>query len=128
MPIVYFDIAAIAITMTLLVAIFSKRLYRSNSSKAYIVMLVVLVLATIFDSFSCYPQFFSALALDIFTTLYHFFRNMLLMSYLFYVISLCDILPIIKKRKLLVTLVAIPILIVLGFIITNPFTHLITHN
>ena len=125
MPIVYFDIAAIAITMTLLVAIFSKRLYRSNSSKAYIVMLVVLVLATIFDSFSCYPQFFSALALDIFTTLYHFFRNMLLMSYLFYVISLCDILPIIKKRKLLVTLVAIPILIVLGFIITNPFTHLI---
>lgn len=125
MSIVYFDIAAIAITVTLLVAIFSKRLYRSSSSKAYIVMLTVLIVATVFDALSCYPKFFSAEALDIITTLYHFFRNILLMSYLFYVISLCELGPILKKRKKYIFLVAIPILIVLGFIISNPFTHLI---
>ena len=125
MSIVYFDVAAIAITLTLLFATFAKKLYRSNSSKAYIVMLVILVITTVFDAFSCYPKFFSALALDIFTTLYHFFRNLLLLSYLCYVISLCELEPVIKKKKYWIFIIGIPIMIILGIIASNPFTHLI---
>ena len=78
-PIIFFDIAALLIVIFLLIGMFTKKLYRSSSSKAYIVMIVILGITTIFDSFSCFNRYFSVNALVIGTTFYHFFRNILLL-------------------------------------------------
>ena len=77
-PIIFFDIAALLIVIFLLFGMFSKKLYRSSSSKAYIIMIIILGITTIFDSFSCFNHYISIDALFIGTTFYHLFRNILL--------------------------------------------------
>ena len=124
-PIIFFDIAALLIVIFLLIGMFTKKLYRSSSSKAYIVMIVILGITTIFDSFSCFNRYFSVNALVIGTTFYHFFRNILLLFYLIYIISLCNLESVIKRKKYLLIFIFLPIAIILGLVVSNPMTKLI---
>ena len=124
-PIIFFDIAALLIVIFLLIGMFTKKLYRSSSSKAYIVIIVILGITTIFDSFSCFNRYFSVNALVIGTTFYHFFRNILLLFYLIYIISLCNLESLIKRKKYLLIIIFLPVAIILGLVVSNPITKLI---
>ena len=123
-PIIFFDIAALLIVIFLLFGMFSKKLYRSSSSKAYIIMIIILGITTIFDSFSCFNHYISIDALFVGTTFYHLFRNILLLFYLIYIISICNLEGVIKRKKYLLIFIFLPVAIILGLIISNPWTKL----
>ena len=121
-PIIYFDIAALLIAIFLLIGMFSKKLYRSSSSKAYIILIVILGITTIFDSLSCFNKYLSINALVVGTTFYHLFRNILLLYYLIYIISICNLESVIRRKKYLMIFIFLPITIILGLVISNPWT------
>ena len=125
MALVYFDIAAILISVIILIALLTKKLYKSNTSKVFLILTLLIAITTIFDAFSCYPNIFSKEVLEGATTGYHFCRNLLLLFYLIYVITLCGLETKIKKNKILLFIFLIPISIVLLIILFNPMTHLI---
>ena len=121
----YFDLSAISIVIALFVAVLIKKMYKNYSSKVYIAILAVLFITSLADVASCFPTILSGTFLNIATTLYHLFRNLLLVVYLLYVLSLCELERILKQRKHLIYIGIIPIAIIFLLILTNPLTHFI---
>ncbi len=119
----YFDLVAILITLALLASCLYKKMYINNSSKAYLIIISVLLIASIFDILSCFSNLFTIGWMTVITTGYHLFRNLLLVVYLIYVISLCEMERVIKRNKLVLILGLIPIIVVFTLILTNFFHH-----
>ena len=121
----YFDLAAIFIVIALIVAVLIKKMYVNNSSKIYIILISVLLITSIFDAASCFPTVLNEATLNVATTFYHLFRNILLVVYLLYVLSICELERILIQKKYLIIIGLIPIVFIFLLIITNPFTHFI---
>ncbi len=118
-----FDGAALMIIIALFVAALSKRMYKNKSSKVYMILLVAMTITTICDAISCFSPMLNYSALMFFTTLYHLFRNSLLVIYLIYVISLCELERRLKRKKWLIILFLIPFLFVVTIILLNLYNH-----
>ena len=53
---VYFDFAALVLVLFLFFAIITKKLYRTNTSKAFIVLASFLLLTIVFDIVFCFNK------------------------------------------------------------------------
>lgn len=126
------DIAALIIIFILIGSIIMKKLYKLKSSKIFLFIIFLTVITIIFDILSelffndQYPAtiFYKNLS-EVFNTLYYVFRNIMIVSFIIYLLSLTDSLDYYFKKPLYIILISLPILISLGFILTNPLHNLI---
>ncbi len=122
---IYFDLAALALVIFLFIAVLSKKIYRTNTSKAYILLIAFLFMAIVCDIISGFSKVFDITALRISMNFYYIFRNSILVTYLLYIIALCGLENILKKHKILLIIGCIPLIIILILIMLNPLTNMI---
>lgn len=113
----YFDMATILILIPIFVAIVTKKLYKSTSSKLFIATLICTFFAAIFDILCCYPKVISYETLWVATTFYFVFRTAMPLLYLIYIIVLTDSYGKIKKSIIKTTSLYLPYLV--GFILIS---------
>lgn len=130
--IIQLDIAAIIIMLLLIGSIIMKKLYTLGSSRIFVFIIIITMLTTIFDILSVvffnepYPleNVYKNIGIT-FNTLYYIFRNLMIFLFAIYLLQLTDSMKKILKSPLLSIILFLPIIIVIGLIISNPFTHLI---
>ena len=121
----YFDAAAIFVLLPIFIAVITKKLYKSNSSKVFIGVLVVIFVCAISDILSCFPNDLGMEATWTTTTLYFVTRAMLPLLYLIYLLVLTDCFNKIKNNKLFGVLLFTPYLAVFILSILSPTNGLI---
>ena len=122
---VYFDFAALVLVLFLFFAIITKKLYRTNTSKAFIVLASFLLLTIVFDIVFCFNKVLDIRTLRICTNLYFLFRNSFIAVYLIYIISLCGLEAYFRKKLWELIVVSIPLIIILVLVMLNPITNMI---
>ena len=111
----YFDMASVLILIPIFIAIVTKKLYKSTSSKLFIATLVCTFFAAIFDILCCFPKVISYPVLWVSTTMYFIFRTAMPLMYLIYIIVLTD--SYVKIKKSLVKSLSLYMPYVVGFIL-----------
>ena len=112
----YFDAAAIFVLLPIFIAVITKKLYKNNSSKVFIAILVDIFVCAVSDILSCFPNELGINAMWVSTTIYFITRSILPMLYLVYLLVLTDCFNKIKKYKIYGVLLFTPYLVV--FILT----------
>ena len=108
----YFDAAAIFVLLPIFVAIITKKLYKNNSSKVFILVLIVIFVCAVADILSCFPNELGTSAMWVSTTVYFITRSMLPLLYLIYLLVLTDCFNKIRKNKLFGILLFAPYFVV----------------
>jgi len=108
----YFDAAAIFVLLPIFIAVITKKLYKNNSSKVFIGVLVVIFICGVADILSCFPNEFGINAMWVTTTFYFVTRAMLPLLYLIYLLVLTDCFNKIRNNKIFGILLFTPYLVV----------------
>lgn len=126
--IVYFDYAAIAIVLVIIISCLFRKLTRGASNKQFLLFSFILLFSSIFGSL--------CLKVDnagpgnihqkyIFHTCYLLLHNLAPFQYLFYLIAITDVWHVVNSKKRYRSVVYIPIILPLVLIIVNIFTPVI---
>lgn len=120
--IVYFDIASFFLLTVILLSIFIKGIYRQKENKLFIALVLLCMLAALFDILASFPQYTTFKGIVALDTIYFILRVSIPLLYLLYLIHLTHvgfkINTIIKK-----VLICLPYLAIVGIIIANIFNN-----
>jgi len=122
--IIYFDFAAIAVNILVLTVIIIRKIYRGKVGFLLFWFNVISLLCTIFDLIGCISSS-GVVTLYITNTFYFLLRSMTGFMCGLFMIVMTENEQQIKNSKIYKVLFITPIVVALGFILTNPLTHLI---
>ena len=115
----YFDIASILVLLPIIVALFTKKLYKSASSKIFLALILSVILAAGFEIISCFPRNISVPLLWVSTMGYFTLRNLMPALYLLYILVITDDFSKLRKDKWKAFLLSIPYIITFVLILTT---------
>lgn len=116
----YLDAAAIFVLLIIMIANIARKMYFEKTSKIFLGIIIVCILAAIFDIISVYPKTIGITGLWISTTGYFIFRNLTSFVYILYIMSLTDSDREARTKRKFYMLLAIPYAIVFILIAINP--------
>ena len=130
--VISFDLASIFIMVLLIISIIIKKLYKSDSSKLFIVLIIISLFACIFDILSAHI-FNGSYKLTntiknlgvIFNTLYYLFRNLMILFFIIYIFELTDSFRLLFNNRYKLLLFFLPILISITLILINPINNIL---
>lgn len=128
MRIIYFDVCAIVLAMTVLAFIISKRYTKGRTNRLIFVLSVLFLFAALLDTFNSLfggyiPQSHDNAMIQLFSnTVFYIIRNLVVPAYILFVISYYSIWYKLKKLSPLTLSLLIPVIIIVGAVIFNVFT------
>ena len=129
MKILYFDVAAIVLQSILLLSLFSRKMVKGRDNTLFVLLLVQVILTTILDFWSeLYPTWIpvdeSNTALRwIMCFLYYLFRNFNPVLYQMFFFAVTDTWDILRKSRILQTLLITPYGISVIILFSNIFNN-----
>lgn len=124
--IIYFDIAALIVVLPLFVSLIIKKAYKTYSSKIFMVLMIDIALAAIFEILEYMKIFNSNVDFLFFCgEAYFVCRTLMPFLYLLFIFEITGSTFKIKNSKWKLNLFIFPYFILVGFILTNSFTHLL---
>lgn len=132
--IIHFDVAAVILLLILLYTVIARKMTKGVADKIFILLILVTlgsaaadIAAILLDGYAVSPKGTEALlpALYCSHTIYLLLHNFTTVLYLLFVVSLTDTWHLLKKHKILCSLILLPILAVTAIIAVNPFTDIL---
>lgn len=130
MKVLYFDIAAIAILIIIIITLIVRKMLSGRANRFLAFLLVIIFLTSIFDFWSeSYGVWLPAKESNqtLRTVLcygYFFLRNMTTPVYHMFICAVTDTWHIVRKSKRLQAVLMIPYIIICVTLLTNPFHHM----
>ncbi|MBQ9449003.1 MAG: EAL domain-containing protein [Acholeplasmatales bacterium] len=121
----YFDAAAELVVVLLLFSMFVKKIYKTQSSKIFIGILICCFIAALCEIPTCYPEKIGSDLMWVCNTGYFLARNTMPVAFIIYLFAITDSWSTVRKSSLLMTLTIVPYVIALILILSNFSTHAI---
>lgn len=127
--IITFDICSVITLIILLSSLFYRKMTRGTSNVLFLILSVVVFLSGIFDILRIYlPEVLkhtvsAQVQLYIYNYLYFIFRNLSTPIYILFIFSICGMWHDFNKDYLLKATWGFPVIIILGLIFADIFTH-----
>ena len=128
MRIIYFDICAIVLSMTVLAFFVSKKYTKGRTNRLILMLSLLFLLAGLFDVFDSLfgtyiPQSHdNALIQLISNSLFYIVRNLVIPAYILFVISYYGVWYKLKRNHLLLWSLAVPSILIVVLVVINAFT------
>lgn len=116
----FFDIAAIVILVFLIFSIILKKQFILLSNKFYLAVIAVTLIGSILDILASL-EFFSIPTLFALNTFFVLFRSLTALTLFLYTLNLAKIYHLLKKNKWIYSLLFLPLLVLIVFLIINIF-------
>lgn len=127
--IIYFDISAILILIVLIFSVLFRGLYKGETNKTFLVLLITSFFVTLFDILSVYLEQYtenvSIILIKIANYGYFISYGFVPLCYIVYILSLTDTWHIILKSKLKQLITLLPFIIYLTLLLLNEWTHIL---
>ena len=115
----YFDAAAELVVILLIFSMFIRKVYKTPSSKIFIVILICCFLAAMFEIPTCFPQTIGYNLLWFFNTGYFIARNTMPVAFVLYIVAITDSYEFIRRKKVLLFALILPYALSMALIVTN---------
>lgn len=128
MRIIYFDICAIVLSLTVLLFFVYKKYTKGRTNRLILVLSVLFLTASILDTFdSIFGTYvaqapWNASLQYVSNSLFYILRNLIIPAYILFVISYYGIWHKLSKKNPLAWSLAIPAVVIVGAVIVNAFT------